>query len=95
MAGGYQQLHNRGKKQKNQVCLQPVPAIIIKSYQHCFQQLLITLLLNITVSYEHLRDIVHIIQALKVTRGDIFFQGKSIRQTGLIHNKYLDRMGVL
>jgi hypothetical protein len=40
-------------------------------------------------------DIVHIIQGLKVTRGGIFFQGKSIRRSGLIHNKYLDKGGAL
>ena len=71
------------------------PVTIIKSYQHCFQQLLITLLLTITECYEHIPDIVHIIQALKVTRGGIFFQGKSIgnsiRVICLIYNKYIDK----
>ena len=79
MTGGYQQMHNREKKLKESGTFVAGPIIIIKSYQHCFQQLLITLLLNITACYDHIRDIVHIIQAMKVTRGVIFFQGKSIR----------------
>jgi hypothetical protein len=75
--------------------LRPPAVTTTESYQHGFQQLLITLLPCITGSYGHIRDIVHIFQALKVTRGDIFFQGKSIQPRGLIHNKYLDKRGVL
>jgi hypothetical protein len=95
MAGGYQQMLT-GKKAKriSYVCSR-THATIIKSYQHGFQQMLITLLSYNTASYEHIVDIVHINQALKVTRGGIFFQGKSIRRIGLIHNKYLDRRGVV
>jgi hypothetical protein len=50
---------------------------------------------DITICYSHILDIVHIFQALKITRGGIFFQGKSIQPRGLIHNKYLDKRGVL
>ena len=88
-------MHNREKKLKESGTFVACPAAAAQSYQHGFQQMLITLLLDITVSYNHIPDIVHINQALKVTRADSFFQGKSIRQIGLIHNKYLDRRGVL
>jgi hypothetical protein len=50
MAGGYQQMHNRGKKLKESGMFVASPRNNHKSYQHCFQQLLITLLLNITAS---------------------------------------------
>jgi hypothetical protein len=93
MAGGYQQMHNREKKLKESGTFVACPATTTQSYQHGFQQMLITLLLDITVSYNHILDIVHINQALKVTRGGIFFQGKSIRRIGLIHNKCLDIRG--
>jgi len=93
MAGGYQQMHNREKKLKESRMFVACPRKIIRSYQHSFQQMLITLLLDITGCYDHILDIVHINQALKVTRGGIFFQGKSIRRIGLIHNKCLDIRG--
>jgi hypothetical protein len=95
MAGGYQQMHNRGEKLKESRMVVACPRKIIRSYQHGFQQMLITLLLYITIGYDHMLDIVHIFQGLKVIRGGIFFQGKSIQRSWLIHNKYLDRRGVV